>query len=711
VPLVRFDVFTFDQETGELRKHGRPLKLQPQPTALLALLLDRAGSIVTRDRIQQALWPDGTVVDYDQSINFCVKRIRETLGDDAEKPRFVETVPRKGYRFLVPVEPVEVPAGEPNSAHPKSSRPGVRYRWLAAIVGALGLLALILSTGWISNRPVTAPVPRVKNPFQVTSAEGIENRPSWSPDGSRIAYDSDQSGNLDIWVSQADSGSAANFTADHPGSDSQPAWSPNGMRIAFVSAREGGGIYVMPAIGGVPSRISSKGTAESIASPQWSSDGEELAHLRREEEGGFIEIVSLRTRESRRIRIPGDAGNRFDLSWSPDGQFLAYVRAPNRDEGVSRIWSLRAGDDEAFPVSDGTSSDWSPVWSRDGRSLFFVSNRAGSMDLWQQRLAADGRTEGDPEAVTVGIGMQSVALTADGRKLAYSKGRSVANVFRVPVLADREATWEDAEQMTFDQAYIAMLDLSVDGRHLFVSSDRGGNADLWRVPVGGKDFTQLTTDRSQDWAPRLSPDGDRIAFYSYRTGNRSIWIMPAEGGQAVRLTDGSSANMFPSWSPDGRNIVFYSDRQGNVDVFVMPAEGTDVRQMTDDPASDYFPQWSPDGEWIVYTSFRADTDNRLWRVPAAGGTPEPMMRDSGHPPPALFRWSEDGKAIYFLRGDDNIWSLRLKDRSERRLTRLSGKAGSRGPYSLAVGGGYLYFTWKRDIGDIWTMDVTMEDEP
>ena len=716
MPLLRFDAFTFDEETGELRKDGRPLKLQPQPATLLGLLLERAGSIVTRERIQQALWPDGTVVDYDQSINFCVKRIRDVLGDDAENPRFVETVPRKGYRFVRPLASVNGGERETDSGNALTDSPATRPRRsgvgyaLLAIGGALGLLLLLRQSRWVSTDEREAPVARVQNPLQVTSAEGVENRPSWSPDGGRIAYDSDQSGNLDIWVSQADSGPAANFTADHEGSDREPAWSPDGTRIAFVSERDEGGIYVMPAIGGVPSRISSKGTAELISSPQWSSNGEELAHLRREEEGGFIEIVSLRTRESRRLLIPGDAGNRFDLSWSPDGRAFAYVRAPNRDEGASRIWVLRGSDAQAFPVTDGMSSDWSPIWSRDGRSLFFVSNRGGSMDLWQQPVAADGRTEGEPLAVTVGVGIQYAALTSDGRKLAYSKGRSVANVFRVPILADRETTWADAEQVTFDQAYIAMLDLSPDGQRLFVSSDRGGNADIWVVPIGEKDFTQLTTDRSPDWAPRLSPDRKRIAFYSYRTGNRHIWVMPAEGGRAVRLTDGPSANMFPSWSPDGRNIAFYSDRTGNVDVFVIPAEGGDLRQMTNDPQSDYFPQWSPDGEWIFFTAYRGDTGNRLWRIPASGGTAEPLMKDMALPPIGIFRWSEDGREIYFLRRDDNLWALRLKDGSERRLTRLSGKPGSLGPYSLTVGGGYLYFAWKRDIGDIWTMDITMDDE-
>jgi Tol biopolymer transport system component len=586
-----------------------------------------------------------------------------------------------------------------------------RSGWILVLsaTAAIGLLVLVRLGGWISTAPSEVVVPRLQNPLQVTSAAGVENHPTWSPDGGRIAYVSDQSGNLDIWVTQIAGGPAANFTLDHEGTDDEPAWSPDGSQIAFVSERDGGGVYVMPAIGGLSQRISPRGSAEAIWSPQWSADGAELASLRREGEGTFIDIVSLRTRESRHLQIPGDSGNRWDLSWSLDGRFFAYVRAPNRDDGASRLWVLRAADGEAFAVTDGITSDWSPIWSKDASALFFLSNRGGSMDLWQQPMATDGRPEGEPAAVTVGIGMQQAVFTADGRKLAYSKGRPVANVFRVPILEDREAVWGDAEQLTFDQANIVTLDLTPDGENLLVSSDRSGNQDIWIVPIRGKDMRQLTTDRAPDSTPRSSPDGRQVAFYSYRSENRDIWVMPLEGGPAVPLTPDQSSEMFPSWSPDGRDIAFYSDRTGNVDAFLVPASGGEARQITTESSQDYFPQWSPDGKWIVFASTRGDRGYRLWRAPASGGAAEQLMEG----PAYYFRWSEDGKHIYFMgheRGDDDLWALTLEDGTERRLTRFSQKAGSLGGYALAAGDGYLYFTWRDDLGDIWVMDAATAEE-
>ncbi len=585
------------------------------------------------------------------------------------------------------------------------TRPVLRttLRWAAAVVGLLMLAGGV----WRWRNPEDTHVLQLRDPLQVTSAVGVESRPTWSPDGGRIAYVSDQSGNEDIWVTQSTGGSAANFTADHRGGDRDPAWSPDGSQIAFVSERDGGGIYVMPAIGGPANRISLQASAEGIVSPQWSSDGTDLAYIRREDQGTFIEVVSLRSRESRRLLIPGGPGNRFDLSWSADGRFFAYARAPNRNDGISQLWVLPATGGEAIPITDGKSGDWSPMWATNARTLFFLSNRRGSFDLWQQSIAANGRPEGEPAAITVGIGIQHAAFTFDRRKLGYSKGGPVANVWRVPILNDREATWADAEQLTFDQAYISGLDLSPDGQHLLVSSDRGGNPDIWAMPIGGSAMRQVTTDPAPDLVPRVSPNGRQVAFYSYRSGNRDIWVTPLEGGAAVQLTHDPEADMLGSWSPDGRNVLFYSNRTGNIDAFIVPATGGEARRLTTEASPDYFPQLSPDERWMVFASFR-DGINRLWRMPASGGAAELMTQA----PAFFFRWSPDGKQIYFpgdQRGNNDLWSVTI-DGHERRMTRFSQRAGSLDPNSLAADSAYLYFAWRNDLGDIWVMDVVSQND-
>ncbi len=191
--------------------------------------------------------------------------------------------------------------------------------------------------------------------------------------------------------------------------------------------------------------------------------------------------------------------------------------------------------------------------------FFFVSNRGGSMDLWQQRIGEEGPV-GAPEPLTVGVGMRRAAFSPDGTKLAYSKGRLVGNVRRVPILRDRTASWADTEQITIGQAYTGGVDISPDGRRLLVGSDRSGNRDIWVLPAEGGDMTQLTTNPTGDGGARWSPDGREIAFWSYRSGNRDLWVMPAEGGPARPLTSDPERESNATWSPDGTEIAFVSAR-------------------------------------------------------------------------------------------------------------------------------------------------------
>jgi len=162
-------------------------------------------------------------------------------------------------------------------------------------------------------------------------------------------------------VAQLTGGPTANFTADHKGVDRHPAWSPDGNQIAFASERDGRGIYLMLAIGGPSQKVSPAASARTfLYSPEWSSDGAELAYILVEDNTPFIEIILIRTRESRRLRIPGPAGNRHDLRWSPDGRFFAYVRAGGLG-GVSWPSVLRVSDAQAFAVNDVMSGYGSPM--------------------------------------------------------------------------------------------------------------------------------------------------------------------------------------------------------------------------------------------------------------------------------------------------------------------------------------------------------------
>ncbi len=563
-------------------------------------------------------------------------------------------------------------------------------KWLAAATVTLAL-ALVGALAYFLRESSSTRL-RFTNPIQITSAAGVEDFPTWSPDGERLAFQSDESGNHDIWVTQLGGGGAVNRTMGRVEEDLSPSWSPDGSQIAF---RSGTDVFVMPAVGGAPRKVYAPESARFISDVDWSADGTELAVAFGAPDGWFIDIFSLPSQEMRRMSVPTLCP---ELSWSPDGSYIACVQRTS-------LYLFPSTGGEPIPVTDRSSRDRSPSWSSDGRRLFFVSNRGGSMDLWQQRIGEEGPV-GAPEPLTVGVGMRSAAFSPDGTKLAYSKGSLVSNVWRAPILRERPASWADAEQITIGQAHTGISDISPDGRRLLVNSERSGNWDISVLPAEGGDMTQLTTNPTEDVSARWSPDGQEIVFQSGRSGNLDLWVMPAEGGPARPLTSDPKRDYEPTWSPDGTEIAFGSERSGNPDIWVVSADGGEPRQVTVHPGVELGPAWSPDGKWLVFQSQGRGAG--LWRIPAAGGEAEPVTDEVRAYQP---RWSPDEKEIYFVRPTDinaNIWAVSLEDGREYPVTDFSGRHGSLYWGTLATDGDYLYFTWIEDLGDIWVMDVVQE---
>ena len=493
-----------------------------------------------------------------------------------------------------------------------------------------------------------------------------------------------------------------NRTADHIGDDRYPSWSPDGSQIAFWSSRNDAGIYVMSALAGGARRLS--GTGLDPNRPQWSPDGKEIAHAASDDTA--IEILSVSTGESRRIVLKHSEGV-YDLAWSPDGRYFAFIHARALVAQVTQLVLLRVSDGEEIELTDRMTNVWSPAWRGDSRTLAYVSNRAGPRDLWIQRLNEDGEPAGEPAQMTTGVEILSASFSADGKKVAYSKGRRISNVWRVPILEDRVATWNDADQITHDQSFIEFVDVSPDGTELAVSSDRSGEPDLWILPSSGGEMRSLTTDPTPDWHPDYSPDGNQILFYAYRSGNRDLWVVPAAGGAARQLTFHEARDSYPTWSPDGTRIAFDSWRSGTQDIWLMTLASGATQRLTMDPRPERAPTWSPDGKWIAFGLAQrnpggSSRSSKFWRIPADGGEPE--LLGTGN----FARFSPDGRSLYVTNIDDgagNVWAIDPETKAARAVTDLEGRPGGLGQIALATDGDYIYFTWMVDISDIWVADV------
>ena len=304
-----------------------------------------------------------------------------------------------------------------------------------------------------------------------------------------------------------------------------------------------------------------------------------------------------------------------------------------------------------FVEKDGASEQPTQAKTAEGVIVGTVSY------IWEQSLDENGNVAGEAIAVTTGLGVRHASFSRDGSKLAYARGRRISNVWRVPISTDRPATWAEAEQLTFDQAFVEMLDVSKDGR-LVLSTDRSGNPDLWIRDAESGEMQQLTTDSTPDWAPKWSPDGEEVAFYAFRGGKRELWTVPAGGGKARKVTGIEDRGIYPDWSPDGQSIAFFVAD----DVWIVPAEDGEARRVTTDPAADSTPIWSPDGRSLAFLSLRTN-EQRLWQLELETGQLEQLSEG-----PAATRDGRGMEPVFILsvpRKDGRTFGLSLSKTAPR----------------------------------------------
>jgi len=333
---IRFGVFEVDLRSGELRKSGVKIRLQEQPLQVLAMLLEHPGEVVTREELQKKLWSTDTFVDFEHGLNKAINKIREALGDSADNPRFIETLPRRGYRFIYPVD---VGAG---SARPREGRPIPYPRWAAIALAAAIVLIIAGAIAYRYFRKAPAP-PMEVVPF--TSFPGQESSPSFSPDGNQIAFEwnGEKEDNWDIYVKVIGTESLLRLTTN-PAIDRAPAWSPDGRHIAFHRHTESeDGIYLVPAFGGRERRLHTPDFgadwAESVV--DWSPDGKYLAYSDRRpgHHGWSIFVLSVDNADDKRaVTSPsGPDENDSFPRFSPDGQTLAFARGTLGREDIHLV--------------------------------------------------------------------------------------------------------------------------------------------------------------------------------------------------------------------------------------------------------------------------------------------------------------------------------------------------------------------------------------
>jgi Tol biopolymer transport system component/DNA-binding winged helix-turn-helix (wHTH) protein len=660
----RFGVFEVDAADGELRRGGRPVKMREQSFRILVFLLEHSGEVVTREELRAVLWPSDTFVDFDHSLNTAVMKLRDALGDSAETPLYIETLPKRGYRFIAPMAIVEPEARTISSVIPAETSSGASrvppHRFLWTVAAIAFLLFAAAGSIWFLRarhfRASTADERQLASAFQIvpiTTAPGDAITPAFSPDGREIAFawDGPERKRYDIYVQLVGADMPLQLTHSKRGLVGAPAWSPDGNEIAFSRCDgKNDGVFVVPALGGAERQVTTVGCLYTLPGPlAWIDGGKEMLMIDHCSGTGPFGVVlfSLTTGDKHCLTNSGspkgsDAGYGFSLS--PDGRTIAFARSSVSlccnvytvpiTGGAPRLLA----DDRRMGCSTLNEFGCARLmWTPDSRSIVFVSNRTTLPSLW--RVPAIGGPV-VRETIYPGIG----SFSKDGQRFVYSEKTS----------AETPSIWR--------------ADFAAGG---FAAGHR-----------------KLIQTQYPEMDAQPSPDGTRIVWMSIRTGSEEIWTSSANGEGARQLTHLDRYSGTPRWSPDGRWIAFDSYTPDGARIFVVDLEGRNLHPITNGPGDDAVPSWSRDGESIYFASKRTG-DWQVWKHSLVDGKELQLTQRGGFDP---FE-SSDGQTVYFSRFDQaGIWSLPAKGGAESLVVADKPQLGYWGHWAVTSAGLYVLDT-------------------
>ncbi len=680
-PRYHFGSFVLDPSSGELRRNGTKLRLQEQPFQVLLKLIENSGNLVTREELHSTLWAADTFVDFDTGLNSAIKRLREALGDSADVPRFIETVPRRGYRFIAPIN------GTLPQATPVAEKPADIFtpaRLSAAV------LALLLAAGagafvvWLRS---PLPPPQVTGSTQLT-CDGLA-KDNLRTDGKSLFFGERRGGQYSAFQIPLGGGSPAVLDSSSPGFLPGDI-SLDGSQLLFVPHK-----MSAPA----PARVMDLASASvrdipgiiDSGSMAW-APGKKLVFAQ-----GSDLFIAGQDGSGRRKLLTAPAMI-SSIGFSPDGTRMR-MSVVDKLKFVGALWEARADGSGLHELLPG----WHPIpqeccgtWTADGRYYVFQSFQRGSSKIWilPDTQVSLRKTPPVPVLLTTDLlNFSSPTPSRDGKKLFVMAEQPRAELVRydsnsgqfLPFLSGISAGDVEASPDTHSYLFVRYPDQT-----------------LWRSRADGSEPVQLTSPVLRVALPHWSPQGDRIAFSAQKQGQAwNIYLLPSSGGAAEQITFGEVADLDPAWSPDGKTLAF---GQAHTAIQLLNLENHTATPL---PASDGLccPRWSPDGRHLAAENntwdqiLLYDFASQKWRVAVKG------IGTLGY-----FAFTRDSKSLVFDTQevqDPNIYRLRMADLTFTPIVSLKEAMRFYGPFGawsgIAPDGSPLFV---RDISnqEIYALD-------
>ena len=623
---VRFGAFEADLHSGEVRKSGSRIKLQDQPFKVLQILLEHPGVLVTRDELQSRIWPSENFGDFDHAVNVAIGKLRTALGDTADNPCFIETVPRRGYRFVGKLEepPVEVappkapaPEVQPAGNQPPGDRPtGTKsiYKRAALALLAIAVVAILLGLGvWLGHRTAQ---PQSQDFQRLTVRHGTVYNARFAPDGHNVIYAASWDGApIEIFSTDLNIGTSRNM--ELPATHLLAVSSAGEMAVLqsvdplFMMTIQGT-LGKVPLTGGSPRQI-----AENVEWADWSADGKNLA-------------VVHATGQKRRLEYPLGHVLYETAGWishpriSPKGDGIAFLDHPSQDDdqGVVSYVDL-AGHKRV--LSTGWESEEGLAWSPNGSEVWFSATRAG---LERRIYAVDltGRQRLVYQALG-GVTLQDIA--PDGRVLLTRDENRAGMIGAGPgATKEQDLSWED---------WSLPVDLSHDGKTLLFDEQGEQGGPTYTVAMRSTSGSP-PIPLGEGMAGDFSPDGKWAATdVSYS----QIMLLPTGAGTVKRIDKGGIERYghMIHWMPDSKQIVFTGNLPGHgVRCFIQNIDGGTPKPLTPEGVGSC--AVSPDGQLVIGNSL---TGGVAQFYPTDGG---PARDIPGLLPHEMIEWSSDPHILY-----------------------------------------------------------------
>lgn len=617
--IVRFGNFEVDLQSRELSHKGLKVKLQGQPFQILATLLEHPGEVVTREQLRVKLWPADTFVDFDHSLNAAVKRLREALGDSAETPNFIETLSRRGYRFI---GNIEIPAASPNVAElkpPVTSANRARARkWQfgAAVLAVIALAGVVAE--WLTWRGTSRSLPQPSTTLRRLTTNAAEHwviASAISPDGKYLAY-SDKTGAYFRTLSTGE----LHFLVPKVPDISFLGWFPDSSQLLASWSTPAGekSLWAVSVLGGNASLLSDEGWSASV-----SPDGSQIVFLKGAgfgEMGTEIWLMRANGADQRKLMSFPEGG--FALpAWSPDGRWIAYLKF-KRETDTHEIWIELfnlAQSTKTVVLSDPKLEAWGFIWLPDGRLVYAMDEPPPShysSNFWAARIdLRDGSIVGRPARITSGEGfVVKPSVTADSKHLVFNRTKPQADVY-ISEFSSKGPRISTPRQLTFDESDDLPFDWTIDNKSVLFISDRTGTTNIFRQRIDANSAEMLVVDQDKKSAIcRLTPDGSQILYSvpmnpSDNLGPVRLMRAPINGGPPHIVLEATAIGNFEcSHAPATICAFGQEEPKGLVISAFDPAIGEPHKIATLQAGWGW--GLSPDGKSIAGSTFGA-TNNRI----------------------------------------------------------------------------------------------------